>query len=106
MIEKLKAKGVEIAEVLLHVGLGTFRPVSEEIITDHKMHSEWFNIPEDTLREIERITNGWPSLGGPQPSSSEDGGKCEDRTRLIFTVQIDIIATGRTRLGNRLRIRS
>ena len=46
LLEKIKAKGVEVAEVLLHVGLGTFRPVSEEIITDHKMHSEFYEIGE------------------------------------------------------------
>ena len=44
LLEKLKNKGVQIAEVLLHVGLGTFRPVSEEIITDHKMHSEFYQV--------------------------------------------------------------
>ncbi|MBQ8658466.1 MAG: tRNA preQ1(34) S-adenosylmethionine ribosyltransferase-isomerase QueA [Clostridia bacterium] len=46
LLERLKNKGVQIAEVLLHVGLGTFRPVSEEIITDHKMHSEEYEIDE------------------------------------------------------------
>ena len=44
LLNRLKDKGVEMAEVLLHVGLGTFRPVSEEIITDHKMHSEYYEI--------------------------------------------------------------
>ena len=47
LLERLKAKGVQIAEVLLHVGLGTFRPVSEDIITDHKMHSEYYEISEN-----------------------------------------------------------
>ena len=52
LLEKLKAKGVQIAEVLLHVGLGTFRPVSEEIITDHKMHAEYYEIKEDAAQMI------------------------------------------------------
>jgi len=52
LLETLKAKGVEIAEVLLHVGLGTFRPVSEEIITDHKMHSEFYQIDEVAAEKI------------------------------------------------------
>ncbi len=47
LLERLRAKGVQIAEVLLHVGLGTFRPVSEEVITDHKMHSEFYQIGEE-----------------------------------------------------------
>ena len=52
LLEKLKAKGVQVAEVLLHVGLGTFRPVSEEIITDHKMHSEFYRIEEKSAEII------------------------------------------------------
>ncbi len=47
LLEKIKAKGVEIVEVLLHVGLGTFRPVSEENILNHKMHSEFFEMSEE-----------------------------------------------------------
>lgn len=54
LLEKLKAKGVEIVEVLLHVGLGTFRPVSEEIITDHKMHSEYYEIKPEAAEIINR----------------------------------------------------
>ena len=54
LLEKLKEKGVERAEVLLHVGLGTFRPVSEEIITDHKMHSEYYEIKEEAAEIINR----------------------------------------------------
>ncbi len=52
LLERVKEKGVQIAEVLLHVGLGTFRPVSEEIITDHKMHSEFYQIGEDAAATI------------------------------------------------------
>ena len=54
LLQKIKDKGVEIAEVLLHVGLGTFRPVSEEIITDHKMHSEYYEIKEEAAQTINR----------------------------------------------------
>ncbi len=54
LLQKLKDKGVEIAEVLLHVGLGTFRPVSEEIITDHKMHSEYYQISEEASQKINK----------------------------------------------------
>ncbi len=52
LLAKIKAQGVQIAEVLLHVGLGTFRPVSEEIITDHKMHSEFYQIDEQAAEII------------------------------------------------------
>ena len=54
LLQKLKDKGVERAEVLLHVGLGTFRPVSEDIITDHKMHSEYYEIKEEAVEIINR----------------------------------------------------
>ena len=52
LLQTLKDKGVQVAEVLLHVGLGTFRPVSEEIITDHKMHSEFYEIGEEAAEII------------------------------------------------------
>ena len=54
LLGKLKEMGVEVAEVLLHVGLGTFRPVSEDIITDHKMHSEFYQIGEEAAEIINR----------------------------------------------------
>lgn len=54
LLGKLRDKGVEVAEVLLHVGLGTFRPVSEEIITEHKMHSEYYLVDERAAEIINR----------------------------------------------------
>lgn len=52
LLEKLKHKGVEIVEVLLHVGLGTFRPVSEDNILNHKMHTEYYKITQDACDKI------------------------------------------------------
>ncbi len=52
LLGKIRGMGVEIDEVLLHVGLGTFRPVKEEIITDHKMHSEHYEISADAAEKI------------------------------------------------------
>lgn len=54
LLQRVKDKGVEIAEVLLHVGLGTFRPVKEEIITDHKMHSEYYEVGAEAAETISR----------------------------------------------------
>ena len=48
LLEKIKEKGVIITYVTLHVGLGTFRPVSVEKIEDHVMHSEWYHMDKDT----------------------------------------------------------
>ncbi len=52
ILEKLKAKGVEIVYVTLNVGLGTFRPVKCENILEHKMHSETFEITQDAADKI------------------------------------------------------
>ncbi len=52
ILEKLQAKGVEIAYVTLNVGMGTFRPVKCENILDHKMHSETFEITQETADAI------------------------------------------------------
>ena len=54
LLQAVREKGVEIAEVLLHVGLGTFRPVKEEIITDHKMHSEYYEVGEQAADIINK----------------------------------------------------
>lgn len=51
---KLREKGVEVADVLLHVGLGTFRPVKEEDALEHKMHTEYFKIDEENAEKINR----------------------------------------------------
>lgn len=48
LLEEIKSKGVNIAYVTLHVGLGTFRPVKVDNITEHKMHSEHYYIPKET----------------------------------------------------------
>lgn len=52
MLAKIKEKGVNIAYVTLNVGLGTFRPVKEDEITDHKMHTEHYHIPAETADVI------------------------------------------------------
>lgn len=52
LIEKIKSKGVEIVDVLLHVGLGTFRPVKADEITEHHMHSEYYEISPESAEKI------------------------------------------------------
>lgn len=52
LMQRIKDKGVNIAYVTLHVGLGTFRPVKVDDVTNHKMHSEHYEIPEETARLI------------------------------------------------------
>ena len=54
LMQKLKDKGVEVLEVLLHVGLGTFRPVKEDNILNHEMHSEYFEITKEVADKINK----------------------------------------------------
>ena len=54
LLEKIKAKGVEIVKVLLHVGLGTFRPVKTDEITDHKMHSEYYCVTKEDADAVNK----------------------------------------------------
>lgn len=60
LLDQIAAKGVKICYVTLHVGLGTFRPVKEEDILDHVMHSEYCEIPAETAR----IINETKAAGG------------------------------------------
>ncbi len=62
ILDKLKAKGVEIAYVTLNVGLGTFRPVKCENILEHKMHSETFEITQETADIINRAKKSGKKL--------------------------------------------
>ncbi len=54
LLQKVEDMGVEIARVTLHVGLGTFRPVKVEEITDHHMHSEFYQIDDEAAQKINR----------------------------------------------------
>lgn len=54
LLKKVREMGVEIAEVTLHVGLGTFRPVKEDEVLKHKMHSEHYHLPKETAELIKK----------------------------------------------------
>ncbi len=54
LLDKIKEKGVNIGFVTLHVGLGTFRPVKAEDIKDHKMHSEFYVLPDETAELVNK----------------------------------------------------
>ena len=55
LLERIENMGVEIIYVTLHVGLGTFRPVKEDIITEHKMHSEFYTVSEESALRINEV---------------------------------------------------
>ena len=81
LLKKIKAKGVNIAHVTLHVGLGTFRPVKVEDVTQHHMHSEFYVVEEDQAALINEtkkkggkiISVGTTSLRTLESASSEEG---------------------------------
>ena len=52
LLDQLKAKGVNFAYVTLHVGAGTFQPVRTEVLAEHKMHTEWYTMPQDTVDAV------------------------------------------------------
>ena len=54
LLEKIEEKGIELAYLTLNVGLGTFRPVNEDDINDHKMHSEFYTLNKDTAEIINK----------------------------------------------------
>lgn len=81
LIERLKNKGVIFAEVLLHVGLGTFRPVKKENILNHKMHSEYYRVSEEAARAVNQakaegrrvIAVGTTSIRTLESAADKDG---------------------------------
>lgn len=84
LMDKLSAKGVRLCFVTLHVGLGTFRPVKEENIKDHEMHSEFCIIPQETADIVNRtkaeggrvIAVGTTSCRTLESFASADGTLC------------------------------
>lgn len=81
LMQKIKDKGVEVVEVLLHVGLGTFRPVSETNIKNHKMHSEYIEVTNDAADRINKaksegrriIAVGTTSIRVLESATNDDG---------------------------------
>ena len=55
LLDKIKAQGIDIVPVLLHVGLGTFRPVKAENIEEHEMHSEYFEVSPEAAKRINEV---------------------------------------------------
>lgn len=81
LLMQIEAKGVKIAYVTLHVGLGTFRPVKVEDVTNHHMHSEYYEVTEETARIVNEtkaaggrvICVGTTSCRTVESASTEDG---------------------------------
>lgn len=94
LIEKIKSKGVNVAYVTLHVGIGTFRPVKAENIEDHQMHSERYHISKETADIINKtkseggrvIAVGTTSCRTLESASDANGNvsECSDSTNIFI----------------------
>lgn len=81
LLTKIAEKGIDIAHVTLHVGLGTFRPVKEDNILDHQMHTEWYQVSPEDAEKMNRakasghrvICVGTTSCRTVESVGSEDG---------------------------------
>lgn len=81
LLDQIRQKGVDVVPVLLHVGLGTFRPVKEEDVSAHEMHSEYFEVTEEAAARINRarqrggriVCVGTTCVRTLESASSEDG---------------------------------
>lgn len=94
LIDKIKNKGVNVAYVTLHVGIGTFRPVKAENIEDHQMHSERYHISKETADIINKtkseggrvIAVGTTSCRTLESASDKNGNvsECSDSTNIFI----------------------
>jgi len=90
LLEKIKEKGVEIANVTLHVGIGTFRPVKVEKIEDHDMHSEHFYIKQEDVEKINKAKmNGHRVISVGTTSCRVLESIAEEETGLVKAVERD-----------------
>ncbi|MGB0895092.1 MAG: tRNA preQ1(34) S-adenosylmethionine ribosyltransferase-isomerase QueA [Parashewanella sp.] len=93
MLTKLKAKGVNIAFVTLHVGAGTFQPVRVDEVESHKMHSEWADVSAEVVEKIEQTKAAGKrviAVGTTSVRSLESAAKANGGTIAPFSADTDI----------------
>ena len=83
LLNRLESKGVEIAKITLHVGLGTFRPVKADDITDHVMHSEFYKVSKEAADKINRAKeNGFKVVACGTTSCRTIESACDENGRI------------------------
>ncbi len=93
LLQKIEEMGVEIAEVTLHVGIGTFRPVKCEVIEEHHMHEEYYEVPEETARAVKRTKERGGrviAVGTTSVRTLESNAKLHDGVVTPYTGVTDI----------------
>jgi len=83
LLEELRQRGVEICFITLHVGPGTFRPVSTDSVLDHKMHAEYFIVPEDTAATVNRVKANGGRIIAAGTTSCRALESCADKEGVI-----------------------
>ena len=89
LLEKIKEKGVEIANVTLHVGIGTFRPVKVEKVEDHHMHSEHFYIKKEDAEKINRAKQNGGRIISVGTTSTRVLESIADENGLVREIESD-----------------
>ncbi len=99
LLAALRARGVELASVTLHVGAGTFQPVREDDVSRHVMHSEWYSVPQSTIdaiaaareRKARVVAVGTTALRALESAAVSEGGLAAGaaETRLFITPGYD-----------------
>ena len=92
LLGEITARGVEVCYITLHVGLGTFRPVKADIIEDHKMHSEFFIISDETAETVNRTRNNGGRVIAVGTTSCRTLESCSDESGTVraFSGSTDI----------------
>jgi len=90
LLAELEQKGVQFANVTLHIGLDTFAPVTEEEIEDHHIHTEWCQVPNDTAEQINKVhRNGGRviAVGTTSVRSLESAGRMAKGDQVVATYE-------------------
>lgn len=83
LIRKIEAKGITVVKVLLHVGLGTFRPVKEDNILQHKMHSEYYEISNEAAETINKAKENGGRIIAVGTTSVRTLESCTENGKLL-----------------------
>jgi len=89
LLEELSSNGIDICYITLHVGLGTFRPVKADEIEDHNMHSEYYIIPQDSAKRVNRAKENGNSIIAVGTTSCRTLESCADETGKILATSGD-----------------
>ena len=89
LLRKLEEKGIEIANVTLHVGIGTFRPVKEKTVEAHKMHSEHFYIKQEDVEKINKAKKEGRRIIAVGTTSSRVLESIADENGMVKQIEAD-----------------